>query len=101
MDAIKLPRKGRQINFDHKKSGNPDTFEINGKYYRGRIEEAKRYYSRHPEVNNQYTFEEYIDLTYSDIKKPTEAIKQEIIDICIKSMEIKDIANILFLLNKL
>jgi hypothetical protein len=93
MNETKLSFAGKQIN--------GTSFRLDDKYYKGRIEEARIIYHQFPEINRQYTFNQYVNLSYSQIKKPKLEIKQELIDICSKYMEAKEMVNVLFLIEKL
>jgi len=90
---LRLIKKGKQTL--------PRTFYLDGKFYNGRVEEARVYYQTHPEVNEQYTFEEYVHITHYEFQKPVDAIRQELIDLCSQSMDTKDLVKAIFLLNKL
>ena len=86
-------KEGKQIN--------GYTFRLGGIFYAGRVEEARKYYIHHAEIYTQFLFEEYVKKTYTEIHKPKEAIKQEIIDLCEKYLSVKETTELLFLLNKL
>jgi hypothetical protein len=78
-----------------------NTFYLGGKFYNGRIEDARLYYQDHPEVYEMYSFEEYVDMTYYEFRKPVLAIKQELVNLCTKYMEPNELVKVLFLIDKL
>jgi len=78
-----------------------NTFYLDGKFYNGRIEEARLYYQKHPEVHEQYSFEQFVDTKYYEFHKPFQAIKQELIDLCSMYMETKELVKVVYLIDKL
>lgn len=78
-----------------------NTFYLGGKFYNGRVEEARLYYQKHPEIYEIYSFEEYVDMSYYEFQKPVLAIKQELVDLCSKYMEPNELVKVLFLIDKL
>jgi hypothetical protein len=100
-EIIKLPRKGHQVNFTHKRQSIPDTFMLNNEFYVGRIEEARLTYAQKKEIHLKYTFEEFVKLKYYNPQKPVSAIKQELIDLAQEHLNTRELVKFMCLINKL
>ena len=93
IDTFKSVFKGTQLNCN--------TFYLNKCYYRGRIEEARKKYNNHYEIFTKYSFEDYVNLNYKNIKKPRKVIIQELIDIFSEHLEPSKMVKALSLINQL
>ena len=88
-----LQSKGEQIEVN--------TFKLEGRYYKGRIEEARKYFRKHVQPTGNYTFVEYVSMTHENIRMPRRMIKKELIELCAPLLEPKEAVRLIYLIHQL
>lgn len=93
MPKMYTTNSGKQIN--------ATCFKFDRKYYKGRIEEARILYNKFEKIHENYSFDEYIRLSYYEIKTPSLEIKQDLVSIISKHVQGNDLQRIIHLIDKL
>ena len=93
IETAMIPRTGLQVL--------SNTFVVKDNHYKGRLEEIKRFWSHHPEIYLNHSFEEYVEMTCVAIEKPAKAVKQELIDMVKDYLTAKELTKFVCLINKL